>query len=44
MFGWIDRMKPEGITNFWTEYDAMLKMELENIDQRSDLLKVVRYL
>lgn len=44
LFDWLDQMKPEGIINFWTEYDAMLKMELENIDQRSDLLKVVRCL
>ena len=44
LFDWLDQMKPEGIINFWTEYDAMLKMELEKIDQRSDPLKVIRNL
>ena len=42
LFDWLDQMKPEGIINFWTEYDAMLKMELEHIDQRSDLMKIIR--
>lgn len=44
LFDWLDQMKPEDIINFWTEYDAMLKVELKNIDQRSDLLKVIRNL
>ncbi len=44
LFDWLDQMKPEGIINFWTEYDEMLKMELEHIEQRSDLLKTIQRL
>ena len=43
LFNWLDQMKPEGIINFWTEYDVMLKMELEHIE-RSDPLDVIRQL
>lgn len=44
LFDWLDQMKPEGIINFWTEYDEMLKMELEHIEHRSDLLKTIQRL
>lgn len=43
LFDWLDQMKPDGIINFWIEYEMLLKMELEHVEQRSDLLKVVRY-
>lgn len=43
LFGWLDQMKPEGIINFWTEYDTMLKNELERIEC-SDQLNVIRRL
>lgn len=43
LFNWLDQMKPESIINFWTEYDVMLKMELEHIE-RSDPLDVIRRL
>lgn len=43
LFDWLDQMKPEGIINFWTEYDTMLKIELGRIE-RSDPLDVVRRL
>lgn len=44
LFDWLDQMKPEGIINFWTEYNEMLKMELEHIEHRSDLLKTIQRL
>lgn len=43
LFGWLDQMKPKGIIDFWTEYDAMLKMELEHIEH-SDPLDVIQRL
>lgn len=43
LFAWIDQMKPEGIINFWTEYDAMLKKELES-SERCDPLEITRRL
>jgi len=43
LFGWLDQMKPEGIINFWTEYDAMLKKELESSERR-DPLEIARRL
>lgn len=43
LFDWLDQMKPEGIINFWTEYDAMLKMELGRIE-RADPLEIIRRL
>ena len=43
LFNWLDQMKPEGIINFWTEYDAMLKKELESSERR-DPLEIARRL
>jgi len=43
LFDWLDQMKPEGIINFWTEYDAMLKKELESSERR-DPLEIARRL
>lgn len=43
LLGWLDQMKPEGIINFWTEYETLLRMELKHIE-RSDPLEIIRRL